>query len=564
MRNSRLLVTTAIGLIVSASAAYAVNPGTARPEFIDNQHKIEDQQPGVSKAPIVYDEDKAGKSAVKGEGSFVLKSVQIEGATQFSAQDLKPLYADKLDKRMSVSELNALTNSITAFYRDRGFILSRAVLPPQKIESGDVKIRIVEGFVHDVRLEGDTGKGSDLLQKLADKIRASKPLNAKILERYLLLMEDLPGVTARAVLRPAANTPGASDVIIHITRKPVEASVTFDNRGSRFLGPYQASVTGTFNNALGLNEQTQLRVLNSIFQPTELQYTDLRHEEQLGSEGAKLVLAGSYSRTRPGASLDSSNIDGWSATGSVGANYPILRSRQTNWFVNGDFDVRDTDVQSQNIRLYRDKISALRVGTTYDFMDRWLAVSRMETTVSEGVNWWNGNEGSVQSRPTGQTTFTKVASTVTRIQPISGSWSLFNSVTGQYSNAPLLAAEEFALGGEEFGSAYDTAEITGDDGLATRLELQYSRPTMQTFLTHYQLYAFYDLGRVWNRSIVVGGTEPSHASLADTGVGSRFNMTQSMSGAVELAFPLTRPVAANNANGNGEDPRFFFNLQYRY
>jgi hemolysin activation/secretion protein len=561
MRHSRLLVTSAIGIIISAGAAQAVvDPGSARPEFLRNENTIETPRPAVTSAPIVSDEEKTSHP-IKGEATFILNDVQFEGATQFSAEQMRALYADKLGKKISVSELNALVANVTAFYRNKGFILSRAVLPPQKVGSGVVKIRIVEGFVNDVRLEGDVGKDPTLLQKYAAKIKASKPLNSKDLERYLLLMEDLPGVSARAVLRPAEKVVGASDVIVTITRKKVEGAVTLDNRGSRFLGPIQGGLTVAYNNLFDMNEQTQLRLLNSVFQPAELQFGELRHEEQVGSEGTKFIASGSYARTRPGASLDILNIDGWSATGTAGFVHPLYRSRQNNWFLSSDFTWRDSDVQITDVTLYRDEIRTLRVGTTYDFMDSLFAINRLEGSVSKGLNWWNDNGNNSFSRANGQTSFLKFNAKATRIQPISGPWTAFGSVSGQYSNEALLAAEEFAIGGEEFGSAYDSAEITGDHGLAGRLELQYSQPVKNELVENYQLYGFYDVGRVWNRDIIAA-SEPSHISLASGGFGSRFNVTKAFSGGLEFAVPLTKPISANGQDG--EAPRIFFNLQYRY
>lgn len=561
MRYSRLLTLIVLGLTL-ATPAHATDPGTARPEFIDRDRGIETERPPVTNAPIVSGDEQPAKP-IKGDAAFTLKSVRFEGATRYTADDMKALYADKIGKRITISELNAIVANVTAFYRNNGYILSRAVLPPQKIEDGNVTIRIVEGFVNDVILEGDVGAGSDkaLLQKYADKIRASKPLNAKDLERYLLLMEDLPGVSARAVIRPAAKTTGASDVVVNITRKKMEGTLTFDNRGTRFLGPIQGSATAAFNNLFGLNDQTQVRVLNSVFEPAELQFGELRHEEQVGSEGTKFIASASYARTRPGSTLDILNLDGWSATETLAFVHPMLRSRQNNWFLSTDLTFRTSDVQILDTTLYRDETTVWRVGTSYDFMDKWFAVNRMEANIAKGMNWWNDNGNNSLSRSNGETSFIKFTGKATRIQPISGPWTAFGSVTGQYSSDALLAAEEFALGGEEFGSAYDSAELTGDHGLAGRVELQYNQSRQQELLTNYQLYGFYDLGRVWNRDIVAG-SEPAHISLASAGLGSRFNVTREFSGGVEVAVPLTKPVAANGADGRA--PRFFFNLQYRY
>lgn len=70
-------------------------------------------------------------------------------------------------------------------------------------------------------------------------------------------------------------------------------------------------------------------------------------------------------------------------------------------------------------------------------------------------------------------------------------------------------------------------------------------------------YAFYDLGAVWQR-------EPSvdtRASAASAGIGARLNVAM-LALNLELAKPLTRPVAAEAADGNRA--RIFGNLSYRF
>jgi len=562
-RSSFVILSTFVTAGLLSSTALAITPGTvpgmARPENVERKYRIENERPAVTGKPVISNEDN-GIKQFDSKLQFTLRSIAFEGNTRFSADELKSIYADKIGKKISLQELNKIVSEVTAFYRNQGFILSRAVLPPQKIDKGDVKIRIVEGFVSKVEIVGDVSSDS-VIHSYADKIRASKPLNAKDLERYLLLMEDLPGVQARAVLRPSADTPGASDVIVNITRKNIEASLSFDNRGSRYLGPLEAGGTFSFNNLFGLDEQTQIRGLNTVDTVEELNYIELRHEEQLGSEGTKLVFSGNYVITRPGYTLEPLDLRGDTYTLSAGVTHPLLRSRQDNWFINSDFTIRRVNVEVADFNLYRDNLRVLTAGTAYDFLDSWSAINRMEANVSKGFNWDVGNDGLAHSRSNGETDFLKFTAKASRIQPISGPWGLSFAASGQYAPDALLAAEEFAIGGQEFGSAFDSAEITGDSGLAARLELQYSDAGDGKYLQAYQAYGFYDVGRVWNRNIVPG-SEPHHISLASTGLGVRFNMFESLSGNVEAALPVIHTVAANGEDGAA--PRLFFNTQYRF
>lgn len=553
-------------MMVPYMAHAQVTPGnlsnTVRPDVIQKQLNIRDQAPAVGGEPIITLEDEQGEKALDGDVTFVLRSITIEGATAFGEDELRKLYEDKLNTRISLADLNKIVASITSYYRNHGYILTRAVLPPQRtsLDEGNIKIQIIEGFVSNVSVVGD-GADDPQIQAYSAKIRAAKPLDAETLERYLLLMDDLPGVEARAVLRASPDVVGASEVIVNVTRAPYEFSATFSNRGSRFLGPEQLGITAALNNAITSNDQTQVRVVNTpVGDPDQLLFGEVRHEEQLGGDGTKLVVSASHIETRPGFTLEPFDVVGESTALSVGVSYPYLRSRRSNLFLNSTFTARNVDVNTLDADLFLDKTRVLSVGTAYDFVDELSAINRLEVNVAKGFGFGTDVENQPSSRANGEESFWKFTASTSRIQPIEGPWSAFVALTGQHSTSALLASEEFALGGEQFGSAYDAAEVTGDSGAAARLELQYNE-TSEGWLTAYQLYGFYDIGRVWNRN-PIAGSEDATASLSSTGVGARFNLEESLSGSLELALPLTRKVAAFGEDGSA--PRVFFNLQYRY
>ncbi len=561
--NNRLffLVSASALVLIPAAARAVVVPNAARPETIGRQFKLDEKRPEVSNKPIVAVGDQSAKQ-LNGGISFELKEIKFEGASQLNTEELKQFYQDKIGKKISLQELNKIASDITAYYRNQGLILTRAIVPPQKIDKGVVKIRIIEGFVSDVQLRGDVGSADSVLYSYAEKIKASKPLDAAMLERYLLLMEDVPGVEARAVLQPSPTVSGASQVIVNITRRTLEGSTaSIDNRGTRFLGPIQATGALTANNILGLDEQTTMRVVNTPSDPSELKFFSLRHEEQLGSEGTKLIFDGNFIESKPQYTLEPFDIRGQNYSLDVAVTHPLLRSRQSNWFINSDFSVSRVNLDVLGVNFYQDNLRVLKAGSSYDFVDSTNAVNRLEGAFSKGFSWDADNNGLAHSRANGESSFWKFTANATRVQPIWGAFSASLAVDGQYSADPLLSTEEYSLGGKQFGSAYDNGELSGDSGLATRAELQYNGSVQEDFLKTYQLYSFYDIGKVWNRDIIAA-SEYKAASLASAGVGTRFNVVQALSGEVEVAFPLTRKVAVNGEDGDA--PRFFFNLQYRY
>ncbi len=106
-------------------------------------------------------------------------------------------------------------------------------------------------------------------------------------------------------------------------------------------------------------------------------------------------------------------------------------------------------------------------------------------------------------------------------------------MAAQTSNNPLLSAEEFSLGGARFGRGYDPAVIAGDRGAAAAVELRFTDALPAPFV-EYQLYGFYDVGRVAN-----GTVDPNaRHRLASTGLGGRLQLQPAVRINLELAKPL--------------------------
>ena len=180
----------------------------------------------------------------------------------------------------------------------------------------------------------------------------------------------------------------------------------------------------------------------------------------------------------------------------------------------------------------------------------------MSAEISQGLDILgaSGSDSPSLSRPGASPEFTKVTLDYSRYQKVWNNVAVLLTATGQKSSGTVLSAEEIGLGGERFGRAYDPSEITGKDGAAGRIELQYDGSLADSLLSQYQFYGYYDIGAVW--ADVPAGRQ----SLASAGFGVRGQFQHGLFGYVELAKPLTRLVAAERAGG--DNPRVFFVLRW--
>ncbi len=490
---------------------------------------------------------------------FKLTRLAIQGATVFRKKQFFHLYRNFLGKNISLHDVYRIADAVTKKYRNAGYILTKAIVPPQEINDGVVRLDIMEGFIDRVRVKGRLEGPKNLMNAYRKRLLKSRPLHAKDLERYLLLIGDLPGVFVKSVLTPSENQPGASDLTLILDNKPFSAHAGVDNRGTKFNGPFQIFAGAAENSLLGFYETAGIQgVVTS--NPEELYYFNLFYEAPVSNEGTTFRLSGAFSQSKPGSSLEVFNVEGESHTFSFNLNHPFIRSRGENLRGQFGYTHRNTETDILGSLDSEDRLRILEMGMVYDYADRLLGINLFSFNISQGLNILDATEpGSLNlTRSQGRSDFTKISGKLQRLQQLAPGWMLLGSVAGQYAFEKLLASEEFGVGGVSFGRAFDPSEITGDQGLALGLELQRAIDVKMKFLRGLQAYAFFDYGSVWNR--VVTPTGEKQQELASTGLGARFNLTKHFSGYVELAKPLNRDVSTQ---GN-RDPRVFFSLSATY
>lgn len=545
--------------VVAFSHSVAAAPSTTEPGVIlKGVEPVQRPIQGAMPELPAEQQEEAVSSQMKDIKPFILKQVLLDRPNLYSPAPIPDMYKDMEGKPVSFDDLRIIAQRMTKKYRDDDWIFSRAVLYPQRIIDGKVHLRAVEGFISHVYLVGNFKDRNGLIKKFASRIKTKVPANAKNIERYLLLINDLPGVTARSYVKPSGE-PAGSDLYINIEEKMFEGSVSVDNRGSDYLGPYRGTLVGAFNNIFGLHDRTTLRgIMTST--ASEMKFGDITHEEQIGHEGGKVTLRAAATGSNPGGRISSSDIEGKSYLYDVEGQYPLTRFRQYNTYLLAGFSHVNSTTDVLGIETAHDKVSTFRTGVRADWTDKYQGVNQAEVTATQGIKGLGANgDGLGRSRANGHHEALRGNLTVTRVQQLPSQFSLMMSGAGQIANNPLLASEEFAIGGPTFGRAYDSGELTGDNGYATVAELRYGGPLdSNRVLDSYQLYTFIDYGRVTNQEVSV--SESKDDSLTSTGLGVRFNAKHDLSGYVEWDTPLTKKVESKDDKGS----RWFFSLLKRF
>ena len=555
-----LSLTAALGFLFiwTLTTQAATLPGTVLPGQIEKQFKPEPQiRVGESRKVAVPELDPR-MPANAAEIRFQLNKVSVEGSTVYSEQQLQSVYSGYLGKEASLADVYKIAALLTAKYRNDGYILSQVIVPAQVIEGGEAKLKAVEGYIDNIILEGVDGDRRKLIQRYSDKIKASRPLRNDVLERYLLLINDLPGAFGRATIRPSKKSPAASELIVQYSLQKLQGGVSADNRGGETLGPLRLSADVSLNSVLGIQESTTLRYATSG--NDKLNFLMVSHDEIIGSWGGKLNLSFSGVESNPkDTEFIPLNLATSSRTGSLTYSQALIRSRSQNLFVRANFTAYEGKTELFDVEDTKDKIRAVRIGATYDKADYWMGTNLLDIEVSQGISGLGSSKNGdpMLSQPSGKVDFTKAAVYAARLQTITSNISLLVAANAQYAFTDLLSSELFSFGGEQFGRGYDPSELVGDTGAAGKAELRYTGVLPSRYAITYTGYAFYDIGIVHQRS---PGDLPENESAASAGAGLRLNVGPYVYAYVEVAKPLTRDVAAEG----DRDPRLYGAVSIRF
>ncbi len=556
------LCSTLFTLLFATSAFAQVDNATtiADPGRVQDGLKAQGIMPSLSERIEVKDiklqEAPAGSENI----IFELNRVDLDGVTIYEASALEDVYADKFGTTVSLSDVYGFASALTTKYRNDGYILTQVVVPPQTIDGGIVKLRVIEGFIENITVEGEDDEVSlRLIQNYANGIELNKALNIEDLERHLLIIGDLPGMDARSVLSPSSSTTGAADLKIILSRDTHDAYLGLDNYGSRYLGPLELTASGSLNSYFGNNERISAQMVVAPDPGTdsegalELGYYALSYQQPMPllGLGTNVEIVASYTNTAPGYDLEPFEVHGISQYLSAKVSHPFIRSRSTNLTAHALLDVRQVSSRNNIQDTLRDNIRAFRAGGNFQAMDKFfgLGINSLSMEFSKGLDIFGASDRSDanKTRTLGDPTFTKITGDVQRLQRITSDINLFVAAEGQWSVGPLLSSEEFGVGGSNFGRGYDSSEIIGDEGVAGKVEVQWNNPYDTDIFKDYQLFGFYDVGRTWNKDATTSAQKKD--IIASTGFGVRAEFLNDIKADLFVALPLNRNVQTQGDQG---------------
>jgi len=301
--------------------------------------------------------------------TFDLRHVVLTGGGAIPRAELIGAYQPYLGKKVSQADLAAIAGAISDLYRAAGFHLSRAIVPPQDIRDGRVRIQVIEGSVTEVALRGDRAEQFGIRPMLSPLL-AECPSRLATLERQLLLVNGRPGVRiVDTAIEEIGGPTGRFRLVVYVKTWHIFTSLGIDNLGSSSVGPWQTYATAAFNSYLLPGDTLALNLSTTANDPRELAFGRLSYDVPVGTDGLRIGTSALYSDVRPGDERRLYNDSTRTEAFEVRASIAALQSQRSSLTLTAAADFSDVSERDMFGPIYNDHIRTLGLTSDYRLQD---------------------------------------------------------------------------------------------------------------------------------------------------------------------------------------------------
>ncbi|MDE2009587.1 MAG: ShlB/FhaC/HecB family hemolysin secretion/activation protein [Candidatus Omnitrophica bacterium] len=463
-----LTVSAAVCLFSGGAYAQAPAPPVPPGESLEAQaarfqqeYSIEkrSREAAISKALIEAQE--AEKAPAAPPVYFVLHSVRITGTTIFDPQYLRFTWVPYINKKISINDLNYIVRLIKRVYKDLGFLTTTAYLPPQDVTGGNVEIRVIEGKLGHLSVEGNRYFSTPSIAKYVHTY-PGEVMDMGEMQRDVMRINQNRDMNVTAVLEQGQEPETVNVILKEKESFPWHVSIGTDNQGTRLTGRFRRLVNLSTTNLSGHEDSL---AFNGAFSDLSQGYF-LSYQTPVGTYGTKLGLDAGYFQGKLGYEYKPYDITNYTETYDPNASFELYEApdAQVNLrtgiqFQNNYKEDAGTYITSEKLRMpyiALDMIKTDSMGQT-TFSPEW-------TFNAPGFLGASREDNALSSRPETDGFFARYDQYVTRTQNMP--WDSYIQIKSQFQAGihTLPTSEQLQLGGAGSVRGYPQGDYLADIG----------------------------------------------------------------------------------------------------
>ncbi|MCP4651989.1 MAG: ShlB/FhaC/HecB family hemolysin secretion/activation protein [Candidatus Omnitrophica bacterium] len=474
----------------------------------------------------------------------VVKKITTDSSKLLSQSQIQKVISKYEGKKLTIKDLSKVVDEINALYKAEGHIGAKAFLPPQKINKGIIKIRLIESRVGEVFIEENKYTRDSFFQ---DRITLSEEeiLDLKKLEEQLFYFNQIYDVKARAVLKPGDQFATTNYVLKIQEPKKYSAMLFGDNAGRDDIGLLRGGVVISDSSLFGHRDKLTVGVV--LAEGTEDKFAS--YIVPIGTKGTKVSVSYDYSEIEiKSGTLKPLNVTGASTNLGFFVTHPVVVNKRWLTSVFSGFNTKRSITQFSGFTALARKVRTINYGLNSRFIGK-RSYYTLSNTFTHGFRAFRGNDS-----------FAKYNGDLNAMFYSQSNKTLLARVQLQLANHSFLpASEQFQLGGMGSVRGYASGVVIGDNGYL--LSAEYSVPLIsikKKIPVEVRGSIFVDHGALVKskRSSV---SSDDYGSLTGAGIGLTINITEKFTSKFIMGVPLE--------SYQGEDtskPRFHFEVQYNF
>ena len=490
------------------------------------------------------------------EGNTLLKPDEIEAA-------LKPFTG----KQREYGDVQHAIEALRQRYRARGFSVVWVVAPEQDLDRGVVTLRVIEGRIGKVTIEGNRFFDDSNIRSSLPALREQVSPRARDISANAQLANENPAKQVDVVLRPGEKQGVVDATVDVIDVRPLKAFLTLDNTGNPQTGDFRLGVGVQHAN---LFNRDHIGTLNYVTSPGKWNQVNLysgSYRLPLYSWGDSMDFIIAYSDVSVGTTQTVAGPLTFSGKGAVyGLRYNQLLMRRGEYshrIVYGlDYRAYENDCSLGNFGAAACGPAAVDVTVTpisLAYSGNWAKPGRISdfyVALSHNIPWAvDGQESdfnAARPSPNGgdgaSSRYTILRFGASMVNAFESNWQVRAAFNAQYTSDALVSGEQFGIVGATAVRGFLEREIARDTGFFANLEL-YS-PNLAGKLIpgegNIRALLFYDIASAANDPLA--GEDKQQSSIASIGVGIRWNIQRNFN----LRFDLARVMDEGGSKKDGD------------
>jgi hemolysin activation/secretion protein len=505
-----------------------------------------------------------------GEISDLMADIENETKEQhvgpLEVQKIVFLIREQRRKRgVTLGMVETVADTITRFYRERGFILAKAYIPQQKVRDGVVTLTLLLGELGEVSVENNR-RVSERLVRSVFKDDMNKPITSSKIEEALYLVNDIPGVAAQGFFSPGSQV-GDSKLSVNVLKeRRFSGNLRIDNHGSESTSKNRAYVDFNVHNPFAVGDNLYFGVLKT-YNPDSSTYGAFRYSSFVLNPRMRADVGySSNDFVSKNIIQEDSFITGESQVADASLSYIFRRSRVKNYNIKLSYQDITTQTDTFGTQTPQD-VKKVMLSFNFDVLNE-----KRRQLYAGGVSLAYSNVSGVFLGERVSSDELIFSYDVTALSFFNFPFTkhetrLVLKSAGQYAGEGVSNLNQISLTGPTKTRAFGLNGFQADDGIYLGADWMFTLPKFngasifgEQINRIFQPFVYVDTA-YGQLSPLSRGQRADTGTLADIGLGLKFNHSN-FSGSLLLSKPLKDDVVEQS----DETPTspVYFELQYKF